>query len=108
MFSKLKACFAVIGLAALISSTSAQAGTDWLRGDMSDVWAAPEGLYIKLHTGVPSKCYGLNAYSWMLIPEENKTILSFAMAKWFSTSKSMDVYVKVVGSVCTVTSIDSN
>lgn len=92
----------------VLSAPNAHAGADWLRGNISDMTTTAAGLFIKLDTGMPTNCIGVSTYGWMLIPEANRTMGSFAMGKWFTQQRGVDVYVVVQGGMCVVTQVDSN
>jgi len=83
-----------------------KAAAHWLRGDIVDITSIPEGLLVKLDTGVPTNCSGV-ANGWMLIAEENRTMLATALSFYISGGRTADIYVSPLSNGrCPVTQFD--
>lgn len=62
-----------------------------------------------LDTGVPTNCKG-TPYNWMLIKEENKTVISMALTMWASGRSGLAVYTAGLnpGSYCAIIQLEPN
>lgn len=98
---------AVMAIACGIWTPAVHAAAEWNRGTMIDMTSTAAGLMVKLDTGLPTNCIGVSMYGWMLIPEANRTMVAFAMSKWISLQRAVDLYVVVQGGACIVTQVDS-
>ena len=89
-------------------SVSAAAGPHWAGGSVSNITSVKGGMLVRLDAGtVPDNCAGGNAYGWMLIKEENKTMLSVALAMWMAGKKSTTVYTDgLEGAYCVISQFD--
>lgn len=93
--------------ALVLFSVSSYAADHYLSGNIINVTATASGLMIMLDTGIPTNCQG-TPYNWMLIKEENKTMISTALAMWASGKKTATVYTAGMshGSYCEITQLD--
>lgn len=98
----------IILLLTLFVSLNLHAADTYLGGKIYDITSIPAGLLIRLEgNAVPTACADLNAWGWMLIPEENKTMISVALAMLAQGKKSATVYTSgSVGSYCKVIQYD--
>jgi len=90
----------------MLISYKAYAGEAHLGGNVNNITSIREGLLIALDTGKPSGCTQTSA--WMLIPEENKTMISVALAMHMSGKTKATIYVDVnaSGSYCVIAQYD--
>lgn len=93
--------------ALVLFSASSYAANHYLSGNIVNVTTNASGLMIMLYTGVPTNCQG-TPHNWMLIKEENKTMISMALAMWASGKKAATVYTAGMnpGSNCEITQLD--
>ncbi|TQV87081.1 hypothetical protein [Aliikangiella coralliicola] len=75
-------------------------------GNVTNITSIKEGLLIILDTGKPSGCKQTSG--WMLIPEENKTMVSVALAMHLAGKKRAAIYVDIhaPGGYCKVIQYD--
>ena len=66
----------------------AGAGETYLAGYVVNMTSLPEGLMIMLDTGVPDNCEG-TPYGWMIIPEDNKTMVAVAMMAYLQSDREI-------------------
>ena len=67
------------------------AANNYRSGSIINISSTAQGLMIMLDSPVPDNCQG-TPYNWLLIPEQNKTMISLTMALWLSGKKSFTVY----------------
>ncbi len=100
----------VVSIMAFISTAVtdiAIAESNYLGGNFSNITSAGVGLMIMLDSGIPTNCAG-TPYNWILIKEENKTMIALAMTMWAKKETCATVYTAPVGGsgYCTVTQLD--
>lgn len=86
-----------------LSSMSAHAAADWIRGNITNITSTASGLYLQLNVGAPTNCA---AGSWMVIPETNKTMIATALSYYMIGGRQADIYVVWQNSTCVVTQFD--
>lgn len=93
--------------AVLLFSTFSYAADNYLSGTIVNVTTTTSGLMVMMDTGIPTNCQG-TPYNWMLIKEENKTMISMALAMWASGKKTATVYTAGIapGSYCEIIQLD--
>lgn len=92
-----------------VSSVSFAEG-DFLSGNISNVTSSAEGLLISLNSGIPENCSG-TPYNWMLIKQEDSTMVSIALSMWASNRAGATVHTSGISSgssYCVVTQIDAD
>jgi hypothetical protein len=96
----------VILLIFTLFSLNSYAGVSSLRGNVTNITSIKEGLLIILDTGKPSGC--TQNSGWMFIPEENKTMVSVALAMFSQGKTDAAIYVDVnaTGSYCRIVQYD--
>lgn len=87
---------------------NAYAADTYQMGKVYDITSIRKGLLIRLEDNiVPTQCQDLNIYGWMLIPEENKTMISLALAHFMQGKTKATIYTQgTVGSYCKVIQYD--
>ncbi|MDG2018547.1 MAG: hypothetical protein P8J25_03780 [Porticoccaceae bacterium] len=77
-------------------------------GKIYDITSTRDGLLIRLEGKiVPTKCPNPNGRGWMLIPEENKTMISVALTHFMQGKTNATIYTQgTVGSYCRVIQYD--
>ena len=75
----------------LIFPLVASGGQNQQAGNMKDLTSVEAGLLIKLDTGMPGNCAG-SPYDYMLVREENKTLISVTLALWITEKKGVTVF----------------
>ena len=75
----------------LITPILCKAADYYLGGNISNITSAPVGLLIMLDSGVPGNCVG-TPFNWMVIREQNKTMVSVALTLWTTGNKGAVVY----------------
>lgn len=95
--------------AVLVMSAPSYAADHYLSGNIINITTTASGLMIMLDSGILTNCQGTPS-NWMLIKEENKTMVSMALAMWGTGKKSIVVYTSPVkpGWYCEVTQLDPN
>jgi hypothetical protein len=86
---------------------SAYAGDYYQTGKVYDITSTTDGLLVRLEGNiVPTQCpHG----GWMLIPEENKTMISLALASFMQGKTKATIYTQgTVGGYCKVTQYDDH
>ncbi|WP_233081940.1 hypothetical protein [Rheinheimera soli] len=93
--------------AVLLFSAATYAADNYLRGNVINVTTTASGLMVMLDTGIPTNCQGTPS-NWMLIKEENKTMVSLALAMWASGKRNATVYTVGTspGAYCEITQLD--
>jgi hypothetical protein len=95
--------FALVLLATIASVGNADEN---LSGNLSDITSVPEGLLIKLDTGVTPECEGA-PYGWMLVKEENLSMVSVVLTLWALEKRGVSIYTKpLTGRFCEVIQVD--
>ena len=90
----------------LISSPGFTAETH-LSGEITNITSYAGGLLVRMNgTEKPTACSQSSA--WMLIPEENQTMISVALAMYMSGNKNATVYIDLnsTGSYCKIVQYD--
>jgi len=95
-----------LAVAALLSpAATVHAEEHYLAGKVFDITSAPQGLLVRLDTGVPTNCAGVG-YGWMTIPEANKTMIAAALLVWQNRGEAT-VYTNPISSgVCIINQFD--
>ncbi|CCO49523.1 conserved exported hypothetical protein [Vibrio nigripulchritudo SOn1] len=95
-------------LLSLVFSVSAYSADTYLGGKVYDITSTQSGLLIRFEGNVvPSSCPNPNNWGWMVIPEENKTMTSVALAMFTQGKRNATVYTNgTVGSFCRVIQYD--
>jgi len=77
-------------------------------GKIYDITSTADGLLIRLEGNiVPTKCPNYKGRGWMLIPEENKTMISVALTHFMQGKTNATIYTQgTVGSYCRVIQYD--
>ena len=89
---------------ALLPITAFSAET-YQRGKVNNITSLAQGLLIMLDTGKPTGC--VSSSPWMLIPEENKTMISVALAMYAQGKTGATVYIdKLAPGYCKVIQYD--
>jgi hypothetical protein len=93
----------------LLFTAPSHAAESYLSGNIINVTTTASGLMLMLDSGIPTNCQGTPS-NWMLIKEENKTMVSMALAMWGTGKKSVMVYTSAVrpGWYCEITQLDPN
>lgn len=101
------ACLVAAALAAAVPGTPAQAAETYLAGTISNITTGPTGMRIMLDTGVPNNCTG-TPYGWMLIRQEDKSMVAAALAMWFSGQRKVVVYTNAYSDTtyCIINQLD--
>ncbi|WNO08681.1 hypothetical protein [Teredinibacter sp. KSP-S5-2] len=75
-------------------------------GKIINITSIGQGLLIIMDTGKPSGC--TQTTNWMLIPEENKTMIAVALAMYLQGKTNATVYVDInaTGNYCKVVQYD--
>ncbi len=81
----------LILLSLLVFSNSAISAGHYLSGEITDISSVAAGLLIMLSSGTPDNCAS-TPYNWMLIKEENKTMVSVALTMWATKNMAVTVY----------------
>ncbi len=82
------------------------AGPHYLSGNLKNLTSNKSGLMIMLDTGVPDNCTGVSS-NWMTIDEDNKAMISVALAMWATERKLATVYTDgLVSGSCIVNQLD--
>ncbi|MEY8199962.1 MAG: hypothetical protein RPS47_12030 [Colwellia sp.] len=89
----------------ILFQASAYSSETSLPGNVSNITSIREGLLIILDTGKPSGC--TQGTGWMLIKQENTTMISVALASYMAGNKAATIYVAPgPGSYCEITQFD--
>jgi len=99
--------YALIFLTLLITPLSSFAAESYIGGSVTNITSIKEGLLIRVNGDEkPSGCTQSSA--WMLIPQEDTTMVSVALASFMAGKKSATVYVNTSlnGSYCTIWQYD--
>lgn len=93
----------------MVFTAPSYAADYYLSGNVINITTTTSGLMIMLDSGIPTNCQGTPS-NWMLIKEENKTMISMALAMWASGKKGLTVYTTTVnpGSYCELIQLDPN
>jgi hypothetical protein len=92
--------------AALIALSASAAQAGYLTGTITDITSTPDGLMLKLSTGLPADCTG-SPYNWMLVPEQYKTIIVTTLGFYLGGMKTVTVYsVPTTNFYCKINQID--
>ncbi|NRF28260.1 ABC transporter ATP-binding protein [Vibrio coralliilyticus] len=80
----------------------------YVTGEVYDITSVTEGLLIRVDGNVvPTDCVGLNPHGWMLIKEENKTMISVALAMRAQGKRNATLYINgIQGAACVVSQYD--
>ncbi|AIW18676.1 hypothetical protein B6A42_07915 [Vibrio coralliilyticus] len=80
----------------------------YVTGEVYDITSGSEGLLVRVDGNVvPSDCKGLNPHGWMLIKEENKTMISVALAMRAQGKRNATLYINgIQGTACVVSQYD--
>lgn len=91
----------------MIFSAPSYAADYYLSGNIINITTTTGGLMIMLDSGIPTNCKG-TPYNWLLVKEENKTMISMALTMWASGKKGLTVYTAALnpGSYCEIIQID--
>jgi hypothetical protein len=87
----LKSIIFTVVLSTLISS--AIYADEKLSGAISNIASIPAGLLVRLDTGVPPECEG-TPYGWMLVEEENISMVSVVLTMWAMENRNVTLYTK--------------
>lgn len=92
----------------IIQSSYIYAAETYIYGDVYDISSIEAGLLIRIKGNeVPTKCQNPGGWGWMLIPEENKTMISVALAMFTQGKMGATIYTKNTGaSFCKVIQYD--
>jgi len=102
MHSLIRVIVLVIGL---VVSRVGVTADQYLSGAIEDVTSGPQGLMVKLTTGVPTNCAGVG-YGWMTVPEANKTMIAVALLTW-QNQRNVTVYTNpLTNGVCVINQFD--
>lgn len=85
----------------------ALAADTYINGTVTDITSLSSGLLIRVNgSEKPSQCTQTSA--WMLVPEENATMVSVVLAAYFSGKRDAVVYVDIAstGKYCKVIQYD--
>ena len=63
----------------MVFTAPSYAADYYLSGNVMNITTTTSGLMIMLDSGIPTNCQGTPS-NWMLIKEENKTMISMALA----------------------------
>ncbi len=87
---------------------SSTAFKTYVSGEVYDITSTRDGLLIRVdERKVPTDCNGVNPSGWMLIKEENKTMISVALAMRAQGKGMATIYTDgVQGGFCTVSQYD--
>lgn len=86
-------------------------GPHYQHGEVYSITSSSAGLMIRLKVGndlnvVPDNCIDTNKYGWMIIKEENQTMIAVALSMQAQNKKMATIYTQKVGSYCVVTQYD--
>lgn len=82
----------------ILQSSGVFAADTYIDGDVYDITSIENGLLIRVKGNVvPTKCENPNGWGWMLIPEENKTMISVALAMFVQGKTHATIYTKNTG-----------
>lgn len=70
----------------------AEAADTSVAGYVVNMTSMPEGLLVMLDAGIPDRCEG-TPYGWMIIPEENKTMVAVAMMAYMQNDRKITLGV---------------
>lgn len=81
---------------------------NYVSGSVYDITSVGAGLLIRVDGNtVPTDCEGLNGSGWLLVKEENKTMVSVILAMRAQGHRSATIYTgSISGSYCVVTQYD--
>lgn len=98
----------VLLIVSLILATNAYAADTFQGGRIYDITSTPDGLLIRLEGDVvPTQCPNPNGWGWMVIPEDNKTMISVALTMFVQGKTNATIYTSgVVGGFCKVIQYD--
>jgi len=98
----------IIGLVIVLLSGFAYSGETSHTGKLYDITATSNGLLVRFEGNVvPTQCVNPNGWGWMVIPEENKTMISVALAMWTQGKRNATIYTNgTLGSFCKVIQYD--
>lgn len=106
-YRRVRLACSLAAMLATVAPATVYAAESWQTGNIVDVSAVPQGMLIKLDTGLPTNCAGAS-YGWMLVPESNRVMVATTLALWLSGKRHVDVYtVPVVDSLCVVNQVDA-
>ena len=93
-------------LAALVGV--AHAGDSDRGGKIYDVTSTPDGLMLRLEGNiVPANCANPNGWGWMIIAEENKTMISLTLSMIAQGKTRVTVYTGgTVSGFCRIVQLD--
>ena len=95
-----------LGFTLLLLSSVLQAAPHYIAGKIKNITSSPGGLLVMLDSGVPDNCEGA-PYNWMLIKQENTTMISVALAVWVSGKLEVQVYTNPIASgSCVINQFD--
>jgi len=96
----------IIMLLFMLACVNSYAAETNQTGLVSNITSIKGGLLIMLDTGKPSGCS--QSSPWMLIAEENKTMIAVALAMYSQGKKAVTVYIdrNAPGSYCRVIQYD--
>lgn len=92
----------------ILQSSYIYAAETYISGDVYDISSAEAGLLIRIKGNeVPTKCQNPGGFGWMLISEENKTMISVALAMFTQGKTGATIYTENTGaSFCKVIQYD--
>ncbi len=90
----------------LIQPTATYAASYYLRGNITNLTSHVNGVDIKIDTGVPTNCTGLNPYDWMTISKNDQAMIAVLLAHYMAGKLDATVYVTVTNNTCFVTQYD--
>lgn len=77
----------------LFVSKAPFAADTYISGKLVDITSVQQGLLIRIEGyQVPTTCPNPHNWGWMLIPEENKTMISVALAMWTQGKTTATIY----------------
>lgn len=91
----------------LTLSVSLKAADSYIVGEVTDITTYPGGLLLRVGGNQkPSGCTQTSA--WMVIPEQNKTMISVALAMYMSDKRKAVIYVDTTstGYYCKIVQYD--
>ena len=65
----------------IFASTAVLSASHYKSGNIINITSYSAGMLIKLDSGAPANCLG-TPNDWLLIKEENKTMISVALSMW--------------------------
>lgn len=98
----------IFTLVLLASISSASYADEYhLNGNLDNITSSPDGLLIKLDSGVPTNCEGVD-YNWMLVKEEHISMVSLVLTLYALEKTNITVYTKPLteDGICEVTQVD--